>query len=285
MKNLDVIIIGAPRSGTNMLRDILTSFDGVCTWPCDEINYIWRHGNVGYPSDEMPPSLVSRKVQKYIQEKFDHTREKYNSEIVVEKTCANTLRVPYVDAILPEAKYINIIRDGIDATGSAKLRWQSNVDLPYILKKARYVPVIDLPYYSARYLWSRFFKLISKEKRLAFWGPVLSDIDDLLQKHTLEEVCAIQWQRCVDSSDRALAAMAEGKVLHLRYEEFVAQPAIELEKVLQFLGVDASKEDIERAVAGVSDKSLGKGRAALGDETIKSLETLIGSTLERLGYK
>ena len=36
-----VIIIGAPRSGTNMLRDILTNFEGIETWPCDEINYIW----------------------------------------------------------------------------------------------------------------------------------------------------------------------------------------------------------------------------------------------------
>jgi len=39
MSNTDIIIVGAPRSGTNMLRDVLTSFDGVCTWPCDEINY------------------------------------------------------------------------------------------------------------------------------------------------------------------------------------------------------------------------------------------------------
>ena len=54
MKNIQkVIIIGAPRSGTNILRDVLTSFDGICTWPCDEINYIWRHGNAKYPSDEL----------------------------------------------------------------------------------------------------------------------------------------------------------------------------------------------------------------------------------------
>ena len=43
------MIIGAARSGTNMLRDVLTSLDGVDTWPCDEINYIWRHGNIRWP--------------------------------------------------------------------------------------------------------------------------------------------------------------------------------------------------------------------------------------------
>ena len=45
----DVVIIGAPRSGTNMLRDVLTSLPGFATWPCDEINLIWRHGNRDLP--------------------------------------------------------------------------------------------------------------------------------------------------------------------------------------------------------------------------------------------
>ena len=35
-----VVIIGAPRSGTNMLRDVLCDWPGVVTWPCDEINLI-----------------------------------------------------------------------------------------------------------------------------------------------------------------------------------------------------------------------------------------------------
>ena len=59
----DVVIIGAPRSGTNMLRDILSTFEGVATWPCDEINYIWRHGNMSYPSDEIPRELANPKTK------------------------------------------------------------------------------------------------------------------------------------------------------------------------------------------------------------------------------
>ena len=49
----DIIIIGAPRSGTNMLRDVLTALPGFETWPCDEINLAWRHGNRALPSDEL----------------------------------------------------------------------------------------------------------------------------------------------------------------------------------------------------------------------------------------
>ena len=57
-----LIIIGAPRSGTNMLRDLLCSIDGVGTWPCDEINYIWRHGNLKENTDEFKSHHASEKA-------------------------------------------------------------------------------------------------------------------------------------------------------------------------------------------------------------------------------
>ena len=163
-----VLIVGAPRSGTNMLRDVLCDLPEIATWPCDEINYIWRHGNVRYPSDELPKHNASSSVQRYIRKQFQWVEHAYSANIVVEKTCANCLRVPFVDAVVPQAKYIYIYRDGIDATGSAKLRWTAKLDIPYLLEKVRFVPRMDLPYYAFRYFWSRMYRLFSREKRLAF---------------------------------------------------------------------------------------------------------------------
>jgi len=279
-----LIIIGAPRSGTNMLRDVLTSFEGIATWPCDEINYIWRHGNVRYPSDEIPAEHATPTVQKYIQQRFNDVRERYNADIVVEKTCANTLRVPFVDAVVPNAKYIFIYRDGIDATGSAKERWTAQLDIPYILEKVRFVPKADLPYYGLRYFWARVYRLISREKRLAFWGPALDNMQSILQNHTLNEVCALQWQRCVDSAEKAFSGMPADKVVRVRYEDFVHQPVQELARILEFIGKEVGPEKITKAVEGVSPRSLGKGRKALGEQEVANLEALVGDTLKRYDY-
>lgn len=288
MKNNDsylpVIIVGAPRSGTNMLRDVLTSFNGVATWPCDEINYIWRHGNVRYPSDEIPVERATPAVKKYIIQRFKNVCEKYSADIVVEKTCANTLRVPFVDAVVPNAKYIFIYRDGIDATGSAKQRWTARLDIPYILEKVRFVPKVDLPYYGLRYFWARMYRLISREKRLAFWGPALDNMQNILQKHTLNEVCALQWQRCVDNAEKAFSEMPADKVVRVRYEDFVHQPVRELARILEFMGKEVEPGKIAKAVEGVSSRSLGKGRKTLGEEEVANLEALVGETLKRYDY-
>lgn len=284
MSRKDVIIIGAPRSGTNMLRDVLTSLEGIETWPCDEINYIWRHGNVGYPSDEIPAEMAVPKVQSYIRRKFDSIAKKNNADIVVEKTCANSLRVPFVDRVLPDAKYIFIYRDGVDATGSAKLRWTAKFDLEYVLEKVRFVPKLDLPYYALRYFWARIYRLFSKEKRLAFWGPALKGMGDILKKHTLEEVCALQWQRCVELSEKAFANMPEDKVIRVRYESFVQAPEDELKRILRFVDKDVADESVRKAVSAVSAKSLGKGRKLLGTDKVKQLEKLVGDTLKHYDY-
>mgnify|MGYP003683129483 CR=1 FL=1 len=278
------VIIGAPRSGTNMLRDVLTSLEGIETWPCDEINYIWRHGNIRHPSDEISADLATAKVRKYIRDHFNSIIKKTGAEVVVEKTCANSLRVPFVDQVVPEAKYLFIYRDGIDATGSAKLRWTAKLDIAYILEKVRFVPKVDLPYYAFRYLWARLYRFFSKEKRLAFWGPALYNMQDILQKYSLDEVCALQWQRCVEQSEKAFSTMPDAKVLRIRYEDFVQSPQEELKRILDFMGRQVPEEVLASTVSGVSPKSLGKGRQSLGEEKVRQLEELVGDTLKRYGY-
>ena len=279
-----VIILGAPRSGTNMLRDILVSFDSICTWPCDEINYIWRHGNLFYPSDEIPPERATPYVRKYIRDSFNFMRDRCDSDILVEKTCANSLRVPFVRSIIPDAKYIFIYRDGIDVTGSAKDRWTATLDLNYILKKVRFIPIVDLPVYAVRYIWSRVFRLFSSDKRLAFWGPSLNGMDEILKKHTLNEVCALQWRKCVENTEEALLDIPEDMVIRVQYENFVRKPVEELSRILAFLNKSATPEEVLSAIDKVSSKSIGKGRQSLGEEEVKHLESLVGDTLNRYGY-
>jgi hypothetical protein len=281
---MNVVVIGAPRSGTNMLRDALARLPGAATWPCDEINYIWRHGNVRYGSDEFRERMARPGVQRYIQRQFDWVARRYDASMVVEKTCANSLRVPFVDRVLPEARYVFIRRDGVDAVGSAIKRWKAPLDLPYIARKTRFVPPVDLPYYAARYFGHRLHRLFSRERRLAVWGPQLDDMDTLLARHPLDEVCALQWQRCVESARRAFESMPSDCWVEVAYEDFVRQPEAELDRVLDSLGVDVAPETRSEAVIDVRAESIGKGRAALDQRAIDRIEARVQDTLVRYGY-
>ena len=256
-----VVILGAGRSGTNMLRDVLCRLPNYGTWPCDEINYIWRHGNKQLAVDEFSADLARPEVKRFIQRALQACAKREACTHVVEKTCANTLRPEFVVAALPEhAVFLHIVRNGEDVMASASRRWKAELDLPYLWKKARFVPLLDLPYYALRYLGTRLSRLFDREGKVSFWGPRYFGMQEDLQTKSLAEVCALQWKRCVERSLEGLNTLPGHRVLHLRYENFVGNPVQELQRIGLFLGEEWSKCAIEKAVANVSQGSVGKGQ-------------------------
>jgi len=279
-----IIIIGAPRSGTNMLRNLLCNFDGVGTWPCDEINYIWKHGNIGSLTDELSPAMATTSVIKYIRNQFNKFAHKEKLGFVVEKTCANSLRVDFVHKVFPEAKFIFIVRDGIDVVGSSSLRWTANLDIPYIIKKIKYIPFTDLHYYSIRYFINRVNKIRSKEKKLSFWGPQFIGIDKSNKQYSLEEVCALQWKKCVDLSEDALSKMNDDKVIRTSYESIVLNPELELSRILTSLNIPFLMNDLKNATHGLTSNNIGKGRKTLSIKKFNLVSKILSITLKKYGY-
>ncbi len=277
-----LVIIGAPRSGTKLLRDLVCQAPDCATWPCDEINLLWRHGNARHPDDELPPSLASPTVVRYLRRRFAHLARRTGAATLVEKTCANSLRVAFVDRILPEARYLFILRDGRDAAASAVERFSAPVDWPYTFRKLRYVPASDLPFYALQYARNRASRLTRRDRRLAFWGPRFRGFAEFARMAALPEICARQWRECVELASRDLAAVDSRRVLRLRYEALVRRPRETLAGVFSFLGAPEAAAAID--VGHVSAAGIGRGRAQLEAADSGRALALMAPALSRLGY-
>jgi hypothetical protein len=278
-----VIIIGAARSGTNMLRDALCCLAGVATWPCDEINAVWRHHWAAWPSDELRPEQATPRVCRFVRREFQRLAHRMRARWVVEKTCANSLRIDFVHSIVPEAKFVFLVREGRDVVASAMRRWHAPFDLRYTLKKLRFVPAGDVPLYGVRFVANRLRRIVARNKRLKSWGPRFEGIDAMLANHSLAEVCAEQWSRCVVEAAQALGHMPADCVCYVRYEDFVSQPASELERIAAFLGITLQADTTQRIAARCSPDSISKWRNELDAETIKAIEPRIQRTMQTLG--
>ena len=78
MKN--IFIIAPPRSGTNLLRDLLSSHPKISTWPCDEINLVWKYSNIN-KTDELKILDINSKNKKYIRSFFLNYMKKQEPHI------------------------------------------------------------------------------------------------------------------------------------------------------------------------------------------------------------
>ena len=283
-----VFIIGAGRSGTNILRDALCNLPGFATWPCDEINPIMRHGNIAMAHDRFTATQARPAVVRFIQRAFMREwKRQGRPPYLVEKTCANSLRVPFLAAIFPAARFIFLHRHGGDVLASARKRWRGEMELaslPYYWSKIRFTPLRDLPIYGWRFLKARASMMTGASEHMSSWGPTSPAMLDLPRDSSLETVCMRQWVDCVTTAEEDLRALGPGQVYRLSYEDFVSQPAEVLAHISEFVRTEVDRIAIERAAADVRSSSVGKGAAALSSAQANVI-AMAAPVLERLGYK
>lgn len=277
-----LVIVGAPRSGTNMLRDALCALPGFVTWPCDEINPIWKHGHLlSHPGDDLTSAQARPELSRFVRARFDRLAGE-GVHTVVEKTCATSVRVGYVRALLPEARYVFIHRHGADAVASAIVRWTSSVELSYTLRKVRYVPVVDLPVYGWRFVRNRLAQRMDAERRMKAWGPMTPAVAREASAGDVVRAAAWQWRDCVEYSLDQLPA----ETVRVSYESFVANPVSGMHDLLDGLNRSALVEGgVESAVSGVRADLAGRGIQKLEKMgALDAVAEIINPTLDRLGY-
>lgn len=266
------------------MRDALCSIPSFITWPCDEINYIWRYGNRDFPTDELETAHASR-ARPFVRKAFARRQAKAPDAVVVEKTCANSLRVGFVHALIPEARFVLIVRDPFDVVASAMRRWTAPLDVPYIARKMRFVPARDLVPYGLRFLRSRVARWRSDERRVSTWGPRFRGMDELTRSGApLVEIVSAQWARCVELSHEQLAPFAPHDVYHVSYERLVRETDSVLGDLVAFAERDVASDVLHAAARTIHSQSIGIGQKQLCDEEKAVIARIARRTAAIAGY-
>ena len=162
---------------------------------------------------------------------------------------SNSLRVPFVNKIFPEAKFIHIVRDGRDVTLSAARRWVAPVDYKYLLRKLRHVPSREIPNSLMQFVNRRASKLLSKNGSLPSWGPRIPAMLDFVEQHSLEESCAKQWASCVARSEEDLSRIPKSRVINVKFEDLVTMPRETLARIGSWYGEDLNMQVDSQIIA------------------------------------
>jgi hypothetical protein len=276
-----LVLIGAARSGTKVLRDALAQAALVGAVPYD-VGYVWRYGNDDCPDDTLAGRAPSERARTFIR----HFVDRYAGgapSTVIEKTVGNTMRVPFVADVLPDAQFVHIVRDGVDVIESTMRQWRAPTELRYALKKARHFPLRLVPSYGRRYAVASWRRRRNARQANATWGVRYPGIDADVQQCDLLTVCTRQWVQSLRRADADLHIVGR-PVVEVRYEDLVADPDKQLSRVLEAFGVASRDQDVRRAAAQIRGATVGSGRRALSPEQLLVVEREAGDLLARLGY-
>lgn len=277
-----IILVGAARSGTKFLRDILASGHGTAAVPYD-VNYIWRYGAERVADDVLDPAALSSKRRRFIQKLLRSLAKARKGEILIEKTVASTLRVPFVDAVFPDARYVHLIRDGREVTESAMRQWQAPPNWSTLSQKVRDIPIQNLGYV-VWFGWNFVKGLLSGRKGGKVWGPRFPGIDAMAERGPLARVCAQQWLESYAraSLDLPNLAKADSRVFTIRYEDLI-QNDIALSKLVDQLGLPG-KESILAHFHKKLQPNQPEIWRNLPPSDLATIDQILSPTLRELGY-
>lgn len=225
-----VFIVSAPRSGSTLLFETLQRHPGLWTLGDEshaEIENIpgLSPRDRGYDSNSLSAADATPEIRDALFANFalqlrDHAGVRWitsdaqrSQELrMLEKTPKNALRIPFLDALFPDALFLFLYRDAAANLGSMLDAWQSG----------RFVTYADLPGWSG-----------------PPWSLLLPPGWRQLAGRSLADVVAHQWRSANASILEALSALPKTRWRVLDYATLTGDSAGVSERAVEFLGLGA----------------------------------------------
>lgn len=277
-----IVVVGAPRSGTTFLGDILGRHPDLAH--VAEPRLTWRYGNDD-KCDMFRPDDARPEVCRYIRDVFASAVLAAGKQRLVEKTPSNSLRMGFVERVLPGCIFVHILRDGVESTLAIRRFWQQHArGFPQgkFWTRLREIRIRQIPYYAREFTRRAAPRPFRRFTGRPAWGPRIPGIDGLLRDLSLLEVCALQWRVCVEAACHYGRSLPAGRYMECRLEQM--SPEL-LRRIFEFCQLRDSPEVWQAFEEEFRPQQTRHRRAEAEPEEIELLQRWLAPTMHWLGYK
>ncbi|MHC4977199.1 MAG: sulfotransferase family protein [Planctomycetota bacterium] len=276
-----IILLGTHRSGTTWMGSILSNLPGVAYWI--EPRHVWTRGNAYTPDDSLAAKHATERVRRRIRSIFSRYLKAQGAERLLEKTPSNCLRVPFIHAVYPNARFLLIVRDGRSVISSTEQMQERVVPGARIWQRMRETPVWEWPAASTQLKEAARTRITGQPQR--YWGPRPPGWREWMRSDPPHVIRAKQWAATILNAWRACHQLPTESWSVLRYEELVRQPAEELTRVLGELGIHDVGNTIELARQSSLTSRVDAWRERVDSSTLAEVYPSMRDAMETLGYK
>jgi hypothetical protein len=280
MDTSPIFLIGTHRSGTTWLGGLLGGSRDVAYW--SEPRQVWSYGNWSLPDDRLEAHHATERIQQHIRRRFERYTAARQRLRFCEKTPSNCLRIPFMQTIFPQGKFILLLRDGRAVFRSTDEIQQAGADWDRIWARIRESHWREWPAYwdRLRWIWKKL-----RGQRLEFWGVRPPGWQAWLDRLTPAQIIAQQWSDSITTALADFERLPAPQKIVLRYEDLVAQPQATMAQLVDFLQLSDGPQIVTQALATVQTGNSQRWVDELGAATLTEIRPIIEPTLTHLGYQ
>ena len=215
-----IFVVGCSRSGTTVTYETIALSPRLVSFGHEIPEFwdnLWGPRNNGWESEAAGAEAARPEHRRAAQRYFF---QRLGTGQVLDKTCINVMRVPYLHRLFPQARFVYIHRDGRDNVSSLIDGWMH--DGHFGLSKL----LGPLP--CAVNIGGGTFR---------DWSFLLPPGWRAYNDAPLEEVCAFQWLTANRLALDALAKLPAEQWIRLRYEDLFERPVEMFREVFERLGL------------------------------------------------
>lgn len=264
-----IFVVGMPRSGTTFFQRVITAHPDLCTttratreFPTSvtlsrlmrllgkpdtpgEGGRIWdRH--LRHDHDVMTSDDVTERSRRFYLAVLDTHLRFYRKKRFLARYPANGLRLGFLHAIFPDARFVHLIRDGRAVCQS-------------VLRMREQDGTID-----------------------TWWGVRPPNWRELAERPPVES-CARQWTEVVEMIRSSGSRLPDGQYMEIRYEDLAANPVGELERFCRHCELTWNPSVGETMASGMASRNY-KWQEAFSSDDIAIMNRIMEPLLLSLGY-
>ena len=258
-----IFLVGCARSGTSILGEAIAAHPRVAY--LFEASTVWNARVPQKTDQRLTGEDATPGIAEETYRKLSALRSSLDGDVLLEKNPKHVIRISFLRALFPEARFVHIIRDGRDATASLMFRNRGAQ-------------------------WGHL--------KLPGWEGLLKRYPD--ENHIR---CAHQWRYAVATARSDAKQLGKNDYLEVRYETLVSDAHGTIEKVLAFLQLNLEPQVISfldkiqdktggsyharrqiRHYIENHERRVGRFRENLSPSQIADVHRVCGDLLAELGY-
>lgn len=230
-----VLIVGTPRSGKTTVSRLVASSGEFAQF--DEQVLMWEGGISPGKDDCRTVDMATTSVRESIRCRCLEMLQASGHKRYLDNLPAHALRLPFINAVMPEARIIHVVRDPLECVPEMMFGWQNKESASKIVRrrvaKSNIKTLIPL---AMRFVMNYLHVRIYGIRRT--WGPRVPGIGEIARSHDAAYIAAHQWSGIVDKVMSDIECLPNLKALQVRFDQLVRNPVPEVEKIARFVEID-----------------------------------------------